>query len=64
MSPNPAPMTLFNMRASGVRTLAVWCLGRGCNHESVLDVSAYPDDVRLSARHHHAALATFSLRAH
>jgi len=38
-------MTLFNMRASGVRTLAVWCLGCGCNYESVLDASAYPDDV-------------------
>jgi hypothetical protein len=24
------PMTLGNMRANGVRTLAVWCLGRGC----------------------------------
>jgi len=24
-------MTLGNMRASGVRTLAAWCLGRGCD---------------------------------
>jgi hypothetical protein len=29
MSPNPTPMTLGNMRANGVRTLAAWCLGRG-----------------------------------
>jgi hypothetical protein len=26
---NPTPMTLGNMRANGVRTLAAWCLGRG-----------------------------------
>jgi hypothetical protein len=37
-------MTLANMRANGVQTLAAWCLGRGCNHHRVLDVSAYPDD--------------------
>jgi len=24
------PMTLGNMRANGERTLAAWCLGRGC----------------------------------
>jgi hypothetical protein len=24
--------TLGNMRANGVRTLAAWCLGRGCDH--------------------------------
>jgi hypothetical protein len=29
------------MRANGVRTLAAWCLGHGCNHFRVLDVSAY-----------------------
>jgi hypothetical protein len=33
------------MRKNGVQTLAMWCLGRGCNHHSVLDVSGYPDDV-------------------
>jgi len=38
-------MTLGNMRANGVRTLAAWCLGRGCDHFRVLDVSGYPDDV-------------------
>jgi hypothetical protein len=38
-------MTLGNMRANGVRTLAVYCDGRGCDHRTVLDVSAYPDDV-------------------
>jgi hypothetical protein len=38
-------MTLGNMRANGVRTLAAWCLGRGCDHFRVLDVSGYPDNV-------------------
>jgi hypothetical protein len=33
-------MTLGNMRANGVRALAAWCLGRGCYHFRVLDVSA------------------------
>ncbi len=37
-------MTLGNMRANGVRTLAVYCGGRWCHHEAALDVSAYPDD--------------------
>jgi len=32
MPSGSAPMTLGNMRANGVRTLAAWCLGRGCNH--------------------------------
>jgi hypothetical protein len=35
------------MRANRVRTLAAWCLGRGCNHHRVLDVSRYPDDVAV-----------------
>jgi len=38
-------MTLGNMRANGVRSLAVYCGGRYCHHEAILDVSAYPDDV-------------------
>jgi len=45
MPSDPAPMTLGNMRANGVRTLAVWCLGRNCGHSSVLDIAGYPDDV-------------------
>ena len=28
---SPAPMTLGNMCANGVRTLVAWCLGRACN---------------------------------
>jgi hypothetical protein len=38
-------MTLSNMRANGVRTLAVWCSGRGCGHHRVIDVERYGDDV-------------------
>jgi hypothetical protein len=45
MQQAPTPMTLGNMRQNGVHTLAVWCDVRGCNHEAVLDVSGYPDDV-------------------
>ena len=31
----------INMRANCVRKLAAWCLGRGCDHFRILDVSAY-----------------------
>jgi hypothetical protein len=41
-----SPMTLGNMRENGVRMLAAWYLGRGCNHNSDLDVSNYPDEKR------------------
>jgi hypothetical protein len=34
-------MTLGNMRANGVRTLAAWCLGRGCNHFRVLNAGRH-----------------------
>ncbi len=44
----PRPMTLGNMRANGVHTLVVWCDGLG-RHYRVLDVSTYPDDVRVPA---------------
>lgn len=40
-------MTLGNMRANGVRTLAVYCSGRGCGYRAILDVSAYPDGVTV-----------------
>jgi hypothetical protein len=38
-------MTIGNMRANGVRTLAVRCGALWCHHCGVLDVSAYSDDV-------------------
>jgi hypothetical protein len=41
--PFAPPMTLGNMRANGVRTLAAWCLSRGCNHSAILDVTNCPD---------------------
>jgi len=42
-----SPMTLGNMRENGVLTLAAWCLGRGCDHYRVLDVSGYANDVTV-----------------
>jgi hypothetical protein len=38
-------MTLGNMRANGVRSLATWWLGRGCDHHRVIDVERYGGDV-------------------
>jgi hypothetical protein len=38
-------MTLGNMRANGARTLATWCSARGCQHEAVVDVERFGDDV-------------------
>jgi hypothetical protein len=38
-------MPLGNMRANGVRTLAVWCSRRGCGHHCVVEVERYGDDV-------------------
>jgi len=43
--PLALPMTLGNMRANGVRSLGVWCLGRGCGRHRVIDVERYGDDV-------------------
>jgi hypothetical protein len=40
------PMTLANMRANGVRSLDVWCSGRG-QHHTVINVDAYPGDVTV-----------------
>jgi hypothetical protein len=42
-------MTLGNMRANGVSTLAVYCSGRGCNHQSVLNVTRYTDDMPVAS---------------
>jgi hypothetical protein len=35
------PMTLGNMRESGVRSLWVRCGALHCNHDTVMDVSAF-----------------------
>ena len=42
---NPTPMTLGNMRANDVQTLAVHSGGRWCSHAAVLDVAAHPDEI-------------------
>jgi hypothetical protein len=44
-------MTLGNMRANRVRTLAAWRLGRGCNHEASLDVVGFGDDVPVPSNY-------------
>ena len=41
------PMTLGNMRANGVRSLAITCGALWCHHCGVLDVSAYSNDVTV-----------------
>lgn len=40
-------MTLGNMRANGVRSLDVYCLGRDCHHHAVLDANSYGDDLTV-----------------
>jgi hypothetical protein len=45
-------MTLGNMRANGVRSLAVTCLSHFCHHDAVLDVMIYRDDADLSCGCH------------
>jgi hypothetical protein len=64
----PEAMTLANIRANGVRTLAAWCLGRNCNHYRVLDVSGYPDDLAVPSfgsrlRCEHCGPASYRFRA-
>ncbi len=39
------PMTLGNMRANGVRSLAVLCNGLDCYRQKVLDIDHFGDDV-------------------
>jgi hypothetical protein len=43
------PMTLGNMRQNGVHTLAVYCGGRWCNHDAILDTAPYPDEMSVPA---------------
>lgn len=49
MRANIQPMTLRNMRANGVRTLAAWCSARGCHHSGVVDVVRFGDDVAVTS---------------
>jgi len=41
------PMTLGNMRAHLVRSLSVTCDWRGCNHQSIVNVDSFADDVAV-----------------
>jgi hypothetical protein len=41
------PMTLGNMRANGVRSLAIRCGALWCNHEAILDAGKYPDEAAV-----------------
>jgi hypothetical protein len=41
------PMTLGNMRQNGVRSIAIFCRGRGCYHQSVLNVDHMPEDLEV-----------------
>lgn len=43
----PEPMTLANMRANGVRSLDVSCLGNDCHHHAVIDASGLADDLTV-----------------
>jgi hypothetical protein len=40
------PMTLGNMRANGVRTLGVWCTGRGYLGEMMISTAASGPNLR------------------
>jgi hypothetical protein len=40
-------MTLGNMRENGVRSLAITCGAVWCNHQAVLDVNTFADDVTV-----------------
>jgi hypothetical protein len=42
-----AMMTLRNMREHGVHTLAIRCGAIWCNHEAILDVSAFADGLTV-----------------
>jgi hypothetical protein len=43
------PMTLGNMRANGVRTIAAYCQSSNCYHSGVVSVSDLSDDVEVPA---------------
>jgi len=49
MTQLPPPMTLGNMPANGVRTLAVRCDNWRCHHQAVLGVSGYGDAIPVPA---------------
>ena len=44
-----SPMTLGNMRANGIGSLAITCETGHCYHGAILDVSAYSDGMAVPA---------------
>jgi hypothetical protein len=47
MRPTFAPMTLGNMRAQGVRSLAITCGAVHCHHDAVMDACGFADEVAV-----------------
>lgn len=49
MRPAYSPMTLGNMRANGVRTIAAYCQRVGCHHAAMVDVPILSDVIEVPA---------------
>jgi len=47
--PPDEPMTLGNMRKLGVQRLIAYCLNPSCQHEGLIDVSKFADDVEVTS---------------
>src|SRR5262249_6628500 len=47
--PPDEPMTLGNMRRLGVQRLIAYCLNPSCQHEGLIDVSKFADDVDVTS---------------
>jgi len=47
--PPDEPMTLGNMRRLGVQRLIAYCLNPSCQHEGLIDVSKFADDVEVTS---------------
>jgi hypothetical protein len=52
-------MTLGNMRGLGVHRLIASCLNDACQHQALIDVSAYPDDVEMPSFQRRAKLQQY-----
>ena len=49
MTPLPPPMSFYNMRANGVRSLIVICTNATCRHEAIVNVDGQSDDAFVPA---------------
>ena len=47
LQPYGPPMTLGNMRQSGVQRLIAYCLNNACGHSALVDVSRYANEVEV-----------------